>query len=232
MCMLPDDIFKNQSKTIMLIDDQTLYREALASLIMKHDHLDVIAQIGFNNEALEMVDKLKPDIIIADPCLNHENNIPFIYQLAPRCKDIHILLISSPCSSSFYFDFIRAGVSGIVLKTQTSDILFKAIDRILSNEFWFDRALLTSALKEIEKPSQIAEPRENGLLACLSKREREIVNLIVKGLNTLSIAKTLHISEKTVRNHIYSVYGKLEVKDRLELALFATRNGLSPEPLL
>lgn len=229
--MPADNIFTNQSKTVMLIDDQTLYREALASLIIKHHHLNVIAQVGFNEQAFEMADNMKPDIILADPCFKHEDSIPFIYRLAQSCKESHILLISSPCSSDFYFDFIRAGVSGIVLKTETSDILLKAIDRVLSNEVWFDRTLLTSAFKEIGKRNQIADLQKNSL-TCLSKREREIVNLVVNGLNTLSIAKTLHISEKTVRNHIYSVYGKLEVKDRLELALFATRNGISTEPVL
>ena len=224
------NVFKSQSKTVILIDDQTLYREALACLI-KHQY-DVIAQAGFSEPTLELVDRLKPDIILADPCFNHEKNIPFIHQLASKCPKSHILLISSLCSSTYYFDFIRAGVSGIVLKTQSADILLKAIDRVLANEFWFDRTLLTSALKEIEKPNQSAAAREHASLTCLSKREREIVNLVVKGLNTLSIAKTLHISEKTVRNHIYSVYGKLEVKDRLELALFASRNGISPEPVL
>jgi DNA-binding NarL/FixJ family response regulator len=229
--MQADNIFTNQSKTVMLIDDQTLYREALASLIIKHPHLNVIAQVGFNEQAFEMADNMKPDIILADPCFNHEDSIPFIYRLAQSCKESHILLILSPCNGDFYFDFIHAGVSGIVLKTETSDTLLKAIDRVLSNEVWFDRTLLTSAFKEIGKRNQIADLQKNSL-TCLSKREREIVNLVVNGLNTLSIAKTLHISEKTVRNHIYSVYGKLEVKDRLELALFATRNGISTEPVL
>lgn len=222
-----NNISQNKARTVMLVDDQTLYREALAGLIAKQGNLDVIAQAGFNEQTLELADNLKPDIILADPCFNREDNIPFIHRLAPRCKESHILLISSPCSSNFYFDFIRAGVSGIVLKTQTSGILLKAIDRVLSNELWFDRTLLTSVLQEVEKPNQIADFQENGL-SCLSKREREIVNLVVNGLNTFSIAKTLRISEKTVRNHIYSVYGKLEVKDRLELALFATRNGITP----
>ncbi|WP_020157204.1 response regulator transcription factor [Methylobacter marinus] len=222
-----DSITQKQAKTVMLVDDQTLYREALASLIITCPHLDVISQVGFNEQTLETAGDLKPDIILVDPCYNHEDNIPFIHRLVSGCKESHILLISSPCRSNVYFDFIRAGVSGIVLKTQSAGILLKAIDRVLSNELWFDRTLLTSALQEIEKSNQIAELQENGL-ACLSKREREIVNLVVNGLNTLSIAKTLHISEKTVRNHIYSVYGKLEVRDRLELALFATRNGISP----
>ena len=215
---------KGETKTVMLVDDQILYREALSSLLTNIDHLDIIAQSGFTEDTFEIAANLKPDIILADPCYNADEHIPFTHRLMRECENSHMLLILSPCSSNFYLNFIRDGVSGIVLKTQPSSILLKAIDRVLSNELWFDRTLLSSALKKAEKSNQIKEPQENGL-SCLSNREREIVDLVVKGLNTGSIAKTLRITEKTVRNHIYSVYGKLEVKDRLELALYATRSA-------
>lgn len=220
-----DNISKKITKTVMLIDEQLLYREALADLITRHNDLKIIAQTGFNEELLELVGNKKPDLIIMDPCLNIEDNIQLIFKLINIHSDSRILLILSPCSSNLYFDFIRAGISGIVLKTQASSILLKAINRVLSSELWFDRALLNMHQKT-ERSDRTVKIQDN-FLACLSKREREIVNLVAKGLNTISIAQTLYISEKTVRNHIYSIYGKLEVKDRLELALFASRNGIS-----
>jgi DNA-binding NarL/FixJ family response regulator len=76
----------------------------------------------------------------------------------------------------------------------------------------------------------VSEHKKHNGLSCLSKREKEVVGLIVKGNKTSSIGQKLGISEKTVRNHIHSIYGKLEVKDRLELVYFATRNGVSPDP--
>jgi DNA-binding NarL/FixJ family response regulator len=171
---------------------------------------------------LSLALNLKPDLIIADPCMNHEENIPCVFRLAQQCRDSHVLLIASPCSPHHYLEFIKAGVAGIVLKTQNSSVLLKAVDRVLANELWIDRAILKADIPEIA-PSSSLDTHEHFGLASLSKREKQVVNLVVKGHNTSSIAQSLHISEKTVRNHIYSIYGKLEVKDRLELALFVTR---------
>lgn len=228
--MIETDNFPHSStKTVMLIDDQTLYRNCLANLITKQDHLSVIAQSEFSEQTLDLAESLMPEIILADPCLNHTENIPFISGLVERCGNSRVLLISSPCSSDFYFDFIRAGVSGIVLKTQNPEIVINAIDRILQNELWFDRSILTSVFEEVEKPKPKIITKPETVLGGLTKRELEIVNLVVNGQNTSSIAKKLRISEKTVRNHIYSIYGKLEVKDRLELSRFATRNGVLPD---
>jgi DNA-binding NarL/FixJ family response regulator len=226
------DVFnhpKNLVNTVMLVDDQSLYREMLAELLMKQDHLDVVADAGFDQEHLNLALNLKPDLIIADPCMNHEENIPRVLRLAQQCKDSHILLIISPCSPHNYLDFIKAGVAGIVLKTQNSRVLLKAVDRVLANELWIDRTILKAGAAEIA-PSNHIETHEKFGLTSLSKREQQVVNLVVNGHNTSSIARALHISEKTVRNHIYSIYGKLEVKDRLELALFVTRKTGPQQP--
>ena len=217
-----------RNKSVMLVGDQILYREALAELLTKH-HFEIIAQIGFNEQMLGLTDYLRPDVIIADPCNSSENSIPLITQLKHMYEDSKIALISLPCSNNLYMDFIQAGASAIILKTQPPSVLLKAIDKILLNESWLDKSAHTTdhqETRELDSLDQATEI-EDHFLSCLSKREREIVGLVVKGLNTISIAQTLHISEKTVRNHIYSIYGKLEVKDRLELALLASQNGLS-----
>jgi DNA-binding NarL/FixJ family response regulator len=218
------NISKKSVNTVMLVDDQSLYREMLAELLMRQDHLDVIADVGFDQEHLSLALNLKPDLIIVDPCMNREENIPSVFRLAQHCKNSHILLIASPCSPHHYLEFIKAGIAGIVLKNQNSRVLLKAVDRVLANELWIDRTILKTNIPEISPPP-LPDTHEHFGLTPLSKREKQVVNLVVKGHNTSSIAQLLHISEKTVRNHIYSIYKKLEVKDRLELALFATRKA-------
>jgi len=213
----------------MLVDDQSLYREMLAEKLAKQDHLDVIAEVGFAQDPLGLALNLKPDLILADPCLNHEENIPWVFRLAQQCRDSHVLLITSPCAANYYLDFLKAGVAGIVLKTQHLNVLLNAVDRVLANELWFDRTIFKAGGPEVA-PSNHSDAHEKFRMSSLSRREQQVVNLIVKGRNTSSIAHSLHISEKTVRNHIYSIYRKLEVKDRLELMLFATRNGLPLKP--
>lgn len=210
----------------MLIDDQALYREMLAEMILKQDHLDVIAEVSFKQTPLDLALNLKPDLIIADPCMNREENVPCVFRMAQHYINSHFLLIASPCAPSHYLDFIKAGVAGIVLKTQNSSVLLKAVDRVLANELWFDRTIFKGGGIPEAAPSNLSDAHENFGLSPLSKREQQVVNLVGKGYNTSSIAQSLHISEKTVRNHIYSIYRKLEVNDRLELALLATRNGI------
>lgn len=193
-------------------------------------HLDVVGQADFSDQAMSMAINLEPDIILAAPCLNPQVNLSFIERLLSHRKDACILLIASSCSTEDLVKFICSGISGIFLKTRSFEILLKAIDRVLAGELWFERTLLKSIVDTadsvtVERTNMMPNAKSaanNNKLDGLSKRELQIVDLVVKGFNTTSIAKTLSISEKTVRNHIYSIYGKLEVSDRLELARFAS----------
>lgn len=193
-------------------------------------HLEVIGQADFSDQAMSMILNLEPDIILAAPCQHPETNLLFIEKLLSKRQDTCILLIASSCGTEDLVKFICSGVSGIFLKTRSFEILLKAIDRVLAGELWFERTLLKSIVDTADKLQPTQAPaytvdNTNNKLDGLSRRELQIVELVVQGQNTNSIAKTLAISEKTVRNHIYSIYGKLEVSDRLELARFASQTN-------
>jgi len=213
----------------MVLDDHILYRDILVRLLDMQAHLEVIGQTDFSDQAMSMVLNLKPDIVLAAPCQNPEANLLFIEKLLSQPQDTCILLIASTCGTEDLVRFICSGISGIFLKARSFEILLKAIDRVLAGELWFERALLKSIVDTADKipPQSHTDTADsiNNKLDGLSKRELQIVELVVQGLNTNSIAKTLAISEKTVRNHIYSIYGKLEVSDRLELARYASQKG-------
>jgi DNA-binding NarL/FixJ family response regulator len=217
-------------KSLMLVGDQVLYREALAQLFTLQ-HLDIIAQVGFKDQMLGLTDHLAPDVIVADPCAGGDVSIPLISKLKSMYSGSRIALILSPCSNNLYMELVKMGVSAIILKTQPASVLLKAIDKLLLNETFFDKSIpmLSPDNRHADEEQGLAHEMviEDDVLCGLSKREREIVSLVVNGLNTVSIALALHISEKTVRNHIYSIYGKLEVKNRLELAMLASRHDYS-----
>lgn len=190
-------------------------------------HLEVIGQADFSDHAMSMILSLEPDLVLAAPCQNPEANLFFVERLLSARRNTCILLIASYCGTEDLVKFICSGVSGIFLKTRSFELLLKAIDRVLAGELWFERTLLKSIVDTADKNTPTQPPTDtltNNKLDCLSKRELQIAELVAQGLNTNSIAKTLAISEKTVRNHIYSIYGKLEVRDRLELARFASRS--------
>ena len=218
------------TRTVMVLDDQIFYRDILVRLLDMQTHLEVIGQADFSDQAMSMILNLEPDIILAAPCQNPETNLFFIEQLLSQRQDTCILLIASSCDTEDLVKFICSGVSGIFLKARNFEILLKAIDRVLAGELWFERTLLKSIVDTADKIPPAQPPANtiyntNNKLDGLSRRELQIVELVVQGQNTNSIAKTLAISEKTVRNHIYSIYGKLEVSDRLELARFASQTN-------
>jgi two-component system, NarL family, nitrate/nitrite response regulator NarL len=119
------------------------------------------------------------------------------------------------------------GAHGIITKDTPAQMLVKAIDRVHAGEIWLNRRLTAALVAELRRPG--AEPNGNGestMIAMLSNRERDIVSLIGEGLKNKQIADRLCISETTVRHHITSILGKLQVSDRLALLIFAYRNNL------
>src|SRR5207237_6276138 len=117
---------------------------------------------------------------------------------------------------------------GIVLKETALELILKAIEKVYAGEMWIDRAMITSLLNSRVRANSSQE--QNALeakIATLTEREREIVELIGKGLRNKMIAEQLVISEATVRNHLTSIFAKLHVEDRFELVVFAYQNHLA-----
>jgi DNA-binding NarL/FixJ family response regulator len=120
---------------------------------------------------------------------------------------------------------------GLVLKEKAAEVLLKAIERVHAGEVWLDRTLLASVLGDLTRASlkQPIDP-EAIKIATITAREREVIGLIGQGLKNRQIGERLFISETTVRHHLTSIFGKLEVADRLELVIYAYRYGLARPP--
>jgi DNA-binding NarL/FixJ family response regulator len=122
---------------------------------------------------------------------------------------------------------VRLGAVGLVLKEKAADVLLKAIAKVYAGEVWLDRLLIANVLSEITRPTSQSLDPEDIKIKALTVREREIIKLIGQGLKNQAIANRLCISEATVRHHLTSIFGKLGVGDRLELAIYAYRHGLA-----
>lgn len=210
----------NPQKSVVLIDDKLLYREAL-SFLLKKNRIEVLTEFGFDYQPADMSFVRPPNLFIVSPNIDDRHNILQIEDIISKNPSIPVLLIVPPLSSHQALNIVRIGISGLILKTQGFCVLLKAIDRVISGELWFDRGLIHSVIGNIEKKVP------NDPLNALSKKEREVAELVAHGLNTLAIANKLHISEKTVRNHLHSIYGKLDLKDRLTLANYARVNTIT-----
>jgi DNA-binding NarL/FixJ family response regulator len=136
-----------------------------------------------------------------------------------------VIILTGVTDVAMHQKAVRLGAAGLILKDQASEVLIRAIERVHLGESWFDRNLMANALAEMAQMQVSARLTGQGVDQ-LSERERDVISLVCEGLQNKHIANRLGISETTVRHHLTSSFSKLDVADRLELAIFAFRNGL------
>ncbi len=222
---------ENSSIRILLVDDHVVMRQGLRMLVENNPDMKVVAEAARCDEALEVASREVPDVVLLDLDLGTGSGLDIIPQLVSIHEKVRVLILTGVREPELHRRAIRLGAMGIVMKEQAGQMLVKAIRRITAGEVWVDRSMTALLLQELRRGSEGERlDTESARIASLTPREREVVSLIAQGFGTARIAKDLFISEKTVRNHLASIFDKLMVSDRLELAIYAVRHGLAPQP--
>jgi two-component system, NarL family, nitrate/nitrite response regulator NarL len=212
---------------IVIIDSHTLMRTGLRLILDRHPGMKVVGEAGEANEGLEIVASQRPDIILLKLDLFSSIGLEIIRKLSKASSCSRIILLARPDEPQVLINAVQEGVLGIVLKTQTPEILIKAIQKVHAGEVWIERSMIANLLFGLTNAQRlITQDPQTECIAQLSPRERQVIQQIGLGLKNYQIAKQLSLSETTVRHHLTSIYGKLRVSDRLELLVFAHRNGL------
>jgi len=212
---------------ILVVEDHEIVRIGLRHLIDKQPHMKIVGEATNTPDALAIASREQPEIIILDLYLGNENGADIIPELLSVSEESRIIVLTSVQDEEALRRASRLGAMGVIAKDAPSDMLIKAIERVNAGELWLNRRLTAALVAELRRPG--SEPNGNGeatLITLLSNRERDIVSLIGEGLKNKQIADRLCISETTVRHHITSILGKLQVSDRLELLIFSYRNNL------
>jgi DNA-binding NarL/FixJ family response regulator len=212
---------------ILIVDDHEVVRLGLRHMIETQPHMKIVGETGNRADALAIASREKPEIIILDICLGLENGNDMIPELLRVAEESRIIVLTAVQDEEELRRASRLGAMGVITKDTPAHMLIKAIDRVNAGELWLNRRLTAALVAELRRP----EDRLNGngekkMIAQLSNREQDIISLIGEGLKNKQIAARLYISETTVRHHITSILGKLQVSDRLELLIFAYRNNL------
>jgi len=216
---------------ILLLTSHTLARAGFKLLLESVAGFKVVAESGEGNEALQLAGQVQPDIILMEPNLSGAEGPCIISNLLAETEHARVLLITSDCAPNQHVQYVQMGAMGVVTLQQAPAVLFKAIEKIQAGEIWLDRSLVANALGQMARGrGEVRFNPEARKIALLSAREREIITQIGEGLKNIQIAERLFISEVTVRHHLTSIYKKLCVSDRLELILYAYRNGLAQPP--
>lgn len=215
---------------VLILDHHELVRQGLKLLLDAQPDIQVIAESGAFQEGLELATSLCPDIILLELNLDGELDTDMIVDLIRECSEARIILVTGIDEQRIHHLAVQMGVMGVVRKTQSDKVLIKAVRKVHEGEVWLDRTMMADVLTQITHPGREKLDDNAANIASLSEREREVIELIGKGLKNKEIAKRLYISEVTVRHHLSSIYGKLELSDRLELLIYAYQHGLAELP--
>jgi DNA-binding NarL/FixJ family response regulator len=206
---------------VLIADDQTLFRTGLARLLDEDPRVEVIGQAVDGADALKRAAALKPDVILMDLKMPNLDGAEATRRIVAEHPDIKVLILSTFDADSYVLQGLRAGASGYVLKDSMPDAIVSSILAVVSGERVMANAVANRVLDML---SGASTPKEfyDGLTA----REIEILKLLATGQANKQIARKLHISEKTVRNHVSHMYEKLQIYDRSQAVLYAVRKGL------
>jgi DNA-binding NarL/FixJ family response regulator len=216
---------------VLLVDRHPVVRAGLRLLLDSRPGLVVVGETTAPAEAVTTAAREQVDIVLVDDNLT-KRSLDALQPLARACHPAHVIVftdkqsdVADECAA------VRAGVKGLVRKDASLDALINAIEKVHAGEVWLPRALVASALSDLASTSghALTSVARSGLPS-LTRREIEVIALICDGLTNQQIADRLFISETTVRHHLTSIFAKLGVRDRLNLAVYAYRSGLCVAP--
>ncbi len=208
---------------ILLCDDQAVIRDGLEMLLTLEKDFQVVGSAQDGQEALELVAKKSPDLILMDLKMPGMNGIEATREIRKKYPDIKILVLTTYDEDEWVFDAIRAGASGYLLKDTPRQKIMEAIRGTVEGKSFVDPAVAGKLLNQVAsnqtQPASILTDK-------LTERELDVLRLLAKGMTNTDIAGTLHLSEGTVRNHVSAILEKLSVSDRTQAAVIAIQHGL------
>lgn len=206
---------------VLVVDDQTLFRTGLTSLLSEDSRVDVVGQAVDGADAVKQAIKLKPDVILMDIKMPNLDGIEATRQIVEAVPGIKVLILTTFETDSQVIQALKAGASGYVLKDSSAAAIVSSIVAVMSGERVMASAV---ANRVLEMLTGTATPKE--FYDGLTNREIEILKLLANGMANKQIAFRLKISEKTVRNHVSNMYEKLGIYDRSQAVLYAVKKGL------
>ncbi len=209
---------------IVIADDHSIMREGLRLLIEKEEDMEVIGEAENGRRAVEMAETLKPDIIVMDVSMPDLNGIEATRQIVGRIEGIKVIALSMHSGREFVMDMLQAGVSGYILKESCPEELARAIRLVASGKTCLDPEITNLAIDTAVHPQV---DREHSVDDELTRREREVLQLMAEGKTTKQIAGQLFLSTKTVDTHRRQMMKKISVDSLAELTKYAIRMGFT-----
>ncbi len=215
---------------ILIADDHRLFREGLRYLLGASPEFQVAGEAADVDQTVNLARQLNPDILLLDLAMPGRHGMDALRELFAVSSPVRAILLTAAIEPVQVVEALQLGARGILLKDTAPQFLFESIRTVMGGQYWLGHESVSNLVQALQqlKP-QVAQAARKKTFG-LTPRELEIVSLIVAGYTNKDVAKQFAIKEHTVKCHLTNIFNKVGVYNRLELALFALRNGLVGNP--
>src|SRR5213082_960954 len=213
----------DQPVRLILADDHRMLRESLRRA-MEDNGFDVVGEAPDGAEAVRLAEELRPDVILMDVTMPVLDGVEATRQVRDRVPGTQVVILTMHADREVLVDAIRAGAAGYLVKDCSTEEVVDTVRKAATGETALSPELAATMLGEVR--NLVRQGAAPGVEPIISKREEEVLQLIADGLSTTEVAAQLYISVKTVKNHLASIYQKLDTRDRTQAVLQAVRMGI------
>jgi two-component system, NarL family, nitrate/nitrite response regulator NarL len=208
---------------VLLVDDHTLFRSGIKSLLQRHDEFEVVDEAGDGLEGIKRARSSKPDVVLLDLHMPGVSGLEAVKVIAEEMPEVSVLMLTVSEDAQDLVDALRAGASGYLLKNIDTDALVDAIRRAAVGESVVSQqmtAKLVQGVRNAPKAEAAGAERDR-----FSPRERDILASLAHGESNREIAHTLNLAESTVKIHVQNIFKKLNMSSHVQVALYAVEHG-------
>jgi NarL family two-component system response regulator LiaR len=206
---------------VLIVDDHGMVREGLRAYLELESDIQVVGEARDGQEAVRRAQELQPDVVLMDLVMPNMDGVDATSQIKQQRPDTHVIILTSFLEDERVVPAIKAGATSYLLKDVAAADLARAIRGARAGQAQLHPEVARRLMQ------QVTSPRKAEAGAQLTEREREVLRLLAEGRSNKEIARSLVVSERTVKGHVSNILGKLGLQDRTQAALFAVRHGLA-----
>lgn len=210
---------------VLIADDQALARDGVAAVLQTQQDIEVVAQVGNGRDAVQAARRLLPDVALLDIRMPVLDGIRATAEIIGTCPATAILVLTTFDLDEYVYSALKAGASGFLIKDATREQIIDAVRSVAKGDTVLAPALTRRLVERYVARAAIASSSKSRLSE-LTERETEVLMSVAKGLTNAEIATQLGIGEATVKTHVTRVLMKLDLRDRIQVVIFAYESGL------